>query len=405
MKPPPCRWPFRREDLRLDDIHGTKGDGVMKRRSGTLGLVVGFLASSCGKSDVNSSADVIASCNAYCAAVIAKNCPDPPYSSLEECKTSECSVLAKAPASCQTPLKTYYECEASQADLCADEGCTSQFAAVARCASGGGGGGGGASGTVDAGRSGSGGKPTIDASAEAGPDATVGPGTDPDPCATPVTPPSAGVLAPAPVARWSGDGNANDSAGGRHGMLSPSGVTFTAGVRGQAFSLDGVSGWVSLPDGPIVSTDRDFAVAAWVRVPKLEHQEGEIYYSAPELGEFILKLGASDRPTFGVKFASMEWRQAESTCPLPTGRWVFLVGVRRPNAVELWMDGSLKANLGAPDEDTIRFSGFSHSAIGAYPPSGLARYFFHGDIDELRLFDTAPSRDQIVRMFLDERPL
>jgi hypothetical protein len=104
-----------------------------------------------------------------------------------------------------------------------------------------------------------------------------------------------------------------------------------------------------------------------------------------------------------VHLVSSDWRIATSSCRLPASRWVFLVGVRRPGLVELWMDGRLSKSAAAGDEDMVH-GVFSHAAIGAYPPSGVARSFFRGDIDEVRLFDTALTGEQIARLYLDEKP-
>ena len=74
------------------------------------------------------AADVTASCNAYCDSYIAKACPDPFYSSAVVCKTDEaCDSMPPASASCYAAAKAYYDCEKGQPDICADDGCDSQF--------------------------------------------------------------------------------------------------------------------------------------------------------------------------------------------------------------------------------------------------------------------------------------
>jgi len=137
------------------------------RPVGGFGFVLALVVSgSCGgKSSAGGSSVASDSCRAYCTAVIAKNCPLPIYGTVDECQAAECGNLASAPAECQGPLKTYYDCERSQADLCADDGCTAQLGAILACqGAGGGGGGGGASGTGG----GTGGRGTDDAGTDAG---------------------------------------------------------------------------------------------------------------------------------------------------------------------------------------------------------------------------------------------
>jgi len=100
----------------------------------------------CGSSggptgDPNAS---VASCNAYCEAYVAKSCPTPIYTSLDDCKMAECFHLPQAPAICQTKIKIYYDCvqalsnicdDCAQApnDNCPDMGCKADFMAVLSC--------------------------------------------------------------------------------------------------------------------------------------------------------------------------------------------------------------------------------------------------------------------------------
>lgn len=97
---------------------------------GGLGLMVALATSGCGGDDGGGGgAAALASCNSYCDAYIAKACATPIYTTAAECKTDECDGISAVPANCGAALKTYYDCRATQADLCADDGCDSQAAA------------------------------------------------------------------------------------------------------------------------------------------------------------------------------------------------------------------------------------------------------------------------------------
>jgi hypothetical protein len=360
-----------------------------------MGIALVLVAGSCGSKNAGSgAAGAVDACNAYCIALVAKHCATPLYPSVDQCQAAECAPVANTPASCQGAVETYYHCAAGQVDICAEDGCTTQFGAVLACAGGGGSGGASPDAAVEGDEGGS--------APDGAPSDEMASPVD-DPCGTPPKSPGA-VIVPAPAARWSGEGNASDSAGGRNGTLSPTGVSFVPGVRGQAFALDGASGWVSLPDGPVQPTARAFSVAVWVRVPVLAHRDQKIYFASPGQGEYQLMLRPGDEPTLGVHLVASDWRYVQSRCPLPAARWVFLVAVRRADALEMWIDGSLREKASVPDEDMVHFSGFSPSAIGAYPPANVAQFLFRGEVDELRLFDTALTPEQIARLYLDERP-
>jgi hypothetical protein len=117
-------------------------------RVAVLGFVLAAIAGAgCNRKGDGGAATAVASCNTYCAALLAKHCPLPVYDSVDECKAAECANLGAAPAKCQGPLDTYYACEASQADLCADDGCLPQLGGILGCSPGAGPGTGGTQGS------------------------------------------------------------------------------------------------------------------------------------------------------------------------------------------------------------------------------------------------------------------
>jgi len=97
-----------------------------------LGLVSMIATGGCGGSSGggNNAAAALASCNTYCDAYAAKACATPIYASAAECKSNECVDTSAAPSGCNAAIKTYYDCRATQADLCADNGCDSQATAI-----------------------------------------------------------------------------------------------------------------------------------------------------------------------------------------------------------------------------------------------------------------------------------
>jgi hypothetical protein len=81
-------------------------------------------------------------------------------------------------------------------------------------------------------------------------------------------------IAPPPgmVAWWPGDGNANDIYGTNHGTLL-GGATATAGGKvGQAFDLNGSSGYIEVPDSPDLDFPNGMTIEMWV-MPYLQLSE------------------------------------------------------------------------------------------------------------------------------------
>src|SRR5437868_6551239 len=67
-----------------------------------------------------------------------------------------------------------------------------------------------------------------------------------------------------PVARWSGEGNANDAIGANNGTLH-NGVSFVPGKLGQAFSFDGADDYISFGSGIGNFGTNDFTVDFWIK--------------------------------------------------------------------------------------------------------------------------------------------
>jgi hypothetical protein len=111
----------------------------MRKLSGGLcGLVLSLFVFGCGGDGGGggvTAADVLTACNSYCDTYAAAACTDPIYTSVDDCKSSDCTDLSQVPAGCRDEIKAYYDCRKALtgAALCDDTGCTSQFAALASC--------------------------------------------------------------------------------------------------------------------------------------------------------------------------------------------------------------------------------------------------------------------------------
>jgi len=92
---------------------------------GLLGLVSVIATSGCGDSGP-SAAEITASCTAFCDGYGAAACTDPIYPDAVWCKSVECVDFSSGSDDCRKATKTFYDCEKSQADICANDGCGGQ---------------------------------------------------------------------------------------------------------------------------------------------------------------------------------------------------------------------------------------------------------------------------------------
>lgn len=206
---------------------------------------------------------------------------------------------------------------------------------------------------------------------------------------------------PGPAAAWwSGENNANDARGRHRGTLV-GGVTFVAGKVGQAFSLDGTSQYVVVPDAPELNPTRGLTVEAWINP---EAQPGAI---APPI---IKKAGAGAAPTeeaqatgyalelrgdgaviLGVYLAGAPGHWAFSpAAPVPQNQWTHVAGVFDGESVSIYLNGELAGSQPAPGRIAP-----SHNDLQiGHDPSNPDRYF-KGLIDEAAVYDRALDAGEI----------
>src|SRR5690349_22829810 len=85
------------------------------------------------------------------------------------------------------------------------------------------------------------------------------------------------------IHEWQGNGNANDSVGTNNGTLVGD-TTYTTGVSGQAFSLDGNGDDVEVPDDPSQYLSGSFTIDAWEKTT--DGNDQHFVFSIYECGQF-----------------------------------------------------------------------------------------------------------------------
>ncbi len=85
------------------------------------------------------------------------------------------------------------------------------------------------------------------------------------PSPTPTLPPSGSCAGPSNgrVSCWKGENNANDSISTNNGTVQ-GGATYATGKVGQAFSFNGTSGHILVPDSSSLDVTTQFTMSAWV---------------------------------------------------------------------------------------------------------------------------------------------
>ena len=168
------------------------------------------------------------------------------------------------------------------------------------------------------------------------------------------------------VGWWPGEGNFRDIAGSNNGV-SVSSVTFAPGEVGQAFSLDGTSGYVAVPSAPNLDTVSQFTVLAWV------HPTAES--GAPDKAGMILNKETGTLEPTAVQYEVGRRNSVLNTDGLqhiPVGNLAFYVGgvTGLPNEGGGWVDGYAALPLGVWTHVALTFDG---SVVRAYTNGVVTR--------------------------------
>jgi hypothetical protein len=201
------------------------------------------------------------------------------------------------------------------------------------------------------------------------------------------------------IAFWKGEGNANDSAGANDGTLQ-NGAAFAAGQVGQAFSLDGVNDYVSIPDSVTLRPD-NLTVEGWFNFGATNGER--VLLSKPLgtgfLNSFVLWLdNGALRGHVGDASGGGPIVSHFSFQPVP-GQWYHLAYTFDDNAdvQTLYVNGLLVAS--GVTSKTIGYDG-NGVVLGADVDRGTPGGFYQGRMDEVSIYPRALSAAEIQGIFL-----
>jgi hypothetical protein len=199
---------------------------------------------------------------------------------------------------------------------------------------------------------------------------------------------------------WPGEGNANDVVGGNNGTLV-GGVTFAPGEVGQAFSLNGVDGYVNFGSAPAFDV-QDFTLDAWVSVdPAQNTGERRVLSRDDSVLEpdsvrqmYALKSSSNAGGQGHARFEIMKggvFTAVTAPAPLSAG-FHHLAATRSGNTLSLYVDGLLVASATTTISGVI--SPNAPLVLGEVSPANKSE-FFKGLVDEADLYSRALSPAEI----------
>lgn len=197
------------------------------------------------------------------------------------------------------------------------------------------------------------------------------------------------------VGRWQAEGNAQDCVGANHGTLL-NGAGFGTGQSGQAFTVDGVDDYISVPDAPALDFTNSLTLAAWVSPDNPANGDLQTVLSKPNPSSTGYRIGLSPDGSLNLGMNNNDGINCElnSTAVLPAGRWTHIAATWDASETRLYVDGRL-----------VSSGSCSFTLANSPEPFQIGREFglsgqryFGGAIDEVRVFNRALTGVEVAQL-------
>lgn len=204
---------------------------------------------------------------------------------------------------------------------------------------------------------------------------------------------SQGSLPSGAVADWkfdesSGSTAQDDSGNANHGTLNNPGRV--AGRIGGALQFDGVDDHVVV-SSPTSLALSNYAISAWVKYTTTDTSGGEI----ASMGDsFALRVQPSGVVKTFFHAGGSQWPSAVTTVTTNDGAWHHLVGQYDGTKLEIYVDGTLRAQQPVTGSISALGSAFY---IGQHANGG-SNHNFNGTIDQVRVYGRALSSSEVASL-------
>jgi hypothetical protein len=201
-------------------------------------------------------------------------------------------------------------------------------------------------------------------------------------------------------------GTPTDSVSTNNGTIV-GGVTYTQGVVGNAFTFNGSSNYISLPNSSFDFTG-DFSISTWVKIPSAPTVAGQIFanYNYDFISNYGYNLGVNTNRTisFGVHGAAGS-SVVTSTTALALNTW-YHVTVKRDSVTkrsDLYINGVFEAQSPVSSVTIAYGPRAIQPTIGAIRQNNQGTLstnsYLNGSVDALTIWNKKVSDDEIVQLY------
>jgi hypothetical protein len=202
------------------------------------------------------------------------------------------------------------------------------------------------------------------------------------------------------------DGTANDSSGyGNHGTLVNGAAIVTDATRGRVLLLDGVDAYVNLGNGASLdlSDDDQATITAWIKVA-VSHNHNTILSKGEWKDCYSLLVKGDTAPKDQL------WTGNDTSVfsgsAIATNTWTHVAVTINDNLTTFYINGQLAGatnqDRGNPIDNTTNSVCLGREQYSGSLPAG--RWFFNGELDDVRLYQRALSQAEIQSILISSQP-
>ena len=203
-----------------------------------------------------------------------------------------------------------------------------------------------------------------------------------------------GILYPDLVGLWRFNGDTTDSSGNdNHGTFFGVVEHYVDSPMGQALSFNGV-GYVEIPDDVTLDITGEITIEAWLKTNVINNSwDVAVGKFQPSVGDtFQLGFNEASQKIYFELRTPTDTKRVRSNAVPTTGTWYHVAGVRESSGLmKLYIDGVLQDETNSISGD-LRVN-TSKLWIGGVQSGS---YYFNGLIDEVRIWKTARTADQLI---------
>jgi len=208
------------------------------------------------------------------------------------------------------------------------------------------------------------------------------------------------------VAHYAFDGSPNNSSDSRYNGTEYGGISYSSGKFGQAINFDGNSSeYVQAHPNPLSGTGNgDFTISVWTKTSKTT--DNWIYFFGENLvgGEEGIRTLINNKGQVVVQITDLTRGSSNSSSitsstTLSNHSWHNIVIVRHNSSLALFINGKYSSSI--LSSQSLKSNEFSNS-ITVGVRSTNWNYPFHGQIDDLKIYNRALPSSEVQLLYQDE---